>query len=100
MSPDNKDSKSNLPQAVTEGKVTMTYAQQHFFASEQCATARKALQQLVDNPAYNTDSSYFKNSDLEFVDRHLYYLSTHPGVNLQGYISNLKIMTGAKSHRK
>jgi hypothetical protein len=99
MFPPSEDNSTEVPQAVTEDKVAMTSTQRRFFASEQCNTARQALQDLVDSGRYNTDSNYFKTNDLEFVDRHLYYLSTHPGTNLTGYISNLKLMTGLKSRK-
>lgn len=76
--------------------VPLTAAQKRFYASDDCSSARLALQQLVDNPQYETDSSYFSGSELLFIDRHLWYLSTHPGINLTGYLSNLKLMTRTK----
>ena len=88
------------PIAVTEPEnesiVVLTPAQQRFYASDDCATARQALQDLVDSPRYNTDSNYFSSSELGFVDRHLYHLSTHPQTNLPGYLSNLKLMTRSR----
>lgn len=76
-----------------EGDVATAPAQSRFYASEKCLTARMALQQLVDSPQYNTDSSHFDSGALGFVDRHLYYLSTHSTTLVDGYISNLKLMT-------
>ena len=93
------DDPSQVPQSTAADYIAMTLVQRRFFASEQCTVARRALQRLVDNPQYNTDSNYFKTSGLPFVDRHLHYLSMHPIVNLEGYISNLKLMTSVKQRK-
>ena len=77
----------------TDDIIVMTLVQKRFYASERCITARMELQQLVDSPKFNTEFSSFDGNDLGFVDRHLYYLSTHPGTRVEGYISNLKLMT-------
>jgi hypothetical protein len=74
------------------GKV-LTLVQRRFYASDRCITARMELQQLVDSTQFNTESCSFDATELGFVDRHLYYLSTHPGILIAGYISNLKLMT-------
>lgn len=77
----------------TEDKPLFSPAQKRFQASELCYEARKQLQALDSNPKYNTDCSRFKQRPFNFVDRHLYYLSMHPNTSLDGYISNLKLMT-------
>src|SRR4051812_10375633 len=79
-----------------ENDQLMSPTQKRFYASETCNEARAQLQALVDNPKYNTDSDYYQTSSLDFVERHLYHLSTHPNTNLLGYISNLKLMTASK----
>jgi hypothetical protein len=76
---------------------SLTPGQKRFYNSEQCVEARQALQALVDNPQYDTDSEYYSNNERAFVDRHLHFLSMHPGTHLAGYISNLKLMTNTKS---
>jgi hypothetical protein len=81
------------PQDTSDTDTVMTSTQRRFYASEQCLTARMALQHMVDSQQYNTGSSYFNGNELGFVDRHLYYLSTHPTTPLDGYLSNLKLMT-------
>ena len=83
-------------QYAVADSVLGTPGQKRFYASEQCIEARKALEQMVGNPSYNTDSTYFQGNALDFVDRHLHYLSTHPAANLAGYLSNLKLMTNVK----
>jgi len=98
---------ASLPESSTEGaeepyqytienNVLTTPGQKRFYASEQCGEARKALEQMVRSASYNTDSTYFQGNALDFVERHLHYLSTHPGANLAGYLSNLKLMTNIK----
>lgn len=82
---------------IGSGNPVMTTAQRRFYASDQCLMIRQTLQEMVDSPKYNTDSDYFsRGGTLGFVDRHLYYLSTHTSVNVVGYISNLKLMAGAR----
>jgi len=83
-------------QYTIDNNVLTTPGQKRFYASEQCQEARIVLEQMVGNPSYNTDSTYFQGNALDFVDRHLHYLSTHPGANLTGYLSNLKLMTNVK----
>ena len=80
----------------TEAVVTLTPGQKRFYASTQCETARQALEDILGNPQYDTESSYFSSNDLGFIDRHLHHLSTHPSTNVTGYISNLKLMTNTK----
>ena len=93
MQQDLQNTEAEESPAILDSEALMTPAQRRFYTSEQCSEAREALQRLVDNPAYNTDSTYFSGNELAFVDRHLYYLSTHASVNLEGYISNLRLMT-------
>lgn len=64
-----------------------------YYDSDQCREAKQLLQQLVDNPQYDTTSKYYGASSAGFVERHLQYLSTHSVKNLEGFISNLKLMT-------
>lgn len=100
---DTSDAETKSPQSVTEDssdEIAMTPSQKRFYVSERCDSAREALQNLVDSPQYDTESSYFSSNTLDFVDRHLHYLSTHPTIELQGYISNLKLMTRVRPHQK
>lgn len=70
-----------------------TPAQCKFYASEQCLSAREALKNMVGDQHYGTNSKYYQQSALGFIERHLHYLSLHPTVNVNGYLSNLKLMT-------
>lgn len=82
--------------ALGHSNVLITMNQKRFYASQQCNEAREALEKLVKNPSYNTDSDYYNGATLDFVNRHLQYLSTHPLVKIDGYVSNLKLMTSTK----
>jgi hypothetical protein len=57
--------------------------------------------QLVDmeaNETYTTVSSYSPKTDLysdnmiPFVDKHMHYFRTHPNLNMNQYMANLKIL--------
>jgi hypothetical protein len=74
-----------------------------FYESVEGIEAKEILQSMVTNEIYNTDSSYSTNSDLypdnkiPFVDKHLSYLRSHPSVDQQHYLSNLRLMTKIRS---
>jgi hypothetical protein len=57
----------------------LTMQQQAFFTSEAGMKAKLQLKSMVNNPASNT--------------RHLLYLSEHPKLNTQHYLSNLRLKT-------
>ncbi|MEI8338492.1 MAG: hypothetical protein WCF91_01010 [bacterium] len=66
---------------------------------EQVAAVRQALQELVDDSGYNTEPSYIASADIytdhliPFAEKHLAYLMSHPKVNPEQHISNLRMMT-------
>ncbi|HSX31552.1 MAG TPA: hypothetical protein VLE99_06580 [Candidatus Saccharimonadales bacterium] len=76
---------------------SQTPAQKKFYASEQCAAAREALQDMVNDQRYDTDSPYYRQNMRGFIERHLHYISTHSVVDINGYLSNLKLMTRKRS---
>jgi hypothetical protein len=57
---------------------------------------------MVENGAYHTVSSYSANATnypdhvISFVDKHMKYLSEHQAVNVDHYLSNLRLMTRKK----
>lgn len=93
MSQDSLEKQLNPLQVAVENDQLMSSAQKRFYASEQCDEARKQLQALVDSDQYETNPSYHLANPLSFIERHLYYLSIRPPIELNGYISNLKLMT-------
>lgn len=70
-----------------------------FLDSQAGITAKQTLIEMDQSDEYKTDSSYSSNladypdSQIPFVDKHIYYLSTHMTVNPDHYIANLRLMT-------
>lgn len=75
-----------------------TLSQQKFLDSEEAASVRLSLQSMVADPCFNTELPYTANPDNKqsFVDKHMTYLSQHPKLNPQHYLSNLRLMTRIK----
>jgi hypothetical protein len=73
--------------------------QADFITSEQGVQVRQALQLMLENSKYNTESSYhtdgelYKNNDRPFIDKHMDYLTTHPSVDPSHYLANLRLIT-------
>lgn len=58
-------------------------------------TALQAMQSdknLVTKSAYRANGEIWPGNRISFVDTHLVYLKTHPAVNPNHYLSNLKLM--------
>lgn len=70
-----------------------------FYTSEEGIKTRALLVALAADKAFNTETSYTTNAEkypdhvMPFVDKHMNYLLTHPGVESHNYLSNLRIMT-------
>lgn len=70
-----------------------------FLDSEQGTAIEQDLIGMVADNAYNTISSYsadaiaYPDNLIPFVDKHMKYLSTHPSVDPDHYIANLRLMT-------
>lgn len=70
-----------------------------FLNSPQGVSAKDTLKEMHVNDKYNTLSSYSANTTdypdnlIPFVDKHIYYLCTHPAVNPDHYLANLRLMT-------
>jgi hypothetical protein len=66
-----------------------------FFTSPKGLLARQDLEDMMNSEEFNTSSTYSPSSTerILFVDKHLDYLSKHPQVNPNHYLSNLKLMT-------
>ena len=70
-----------------------------FHVSEEGRDFRQQLLRMTADKAYNTSSSYSTNSLqysdnlIPFVDKHMNYLNTHPKVEADKYLANLKLMT-------
>jgi hypothetical protein len=71
----------------------------HFFDTEEARLTEETLRVMVSDKAYLTEPSYNANGALypdhmiSFVDKHMNYLRTHPGVKPDQYLSNLRLIT-------
>jgi hypothetical protein len=70
-----------------------------FFETEQGIMIKQILRAMNGNTLYNTGPSYTANTKLypnnlmPFVDKQMEYLRTHPAINPDQYIANLRLMT-------
>jgi hypothetical protein len=76
----------------------ITSKQKEFLDSEVAAEARKELKRMEADPLFNTQSRFtpVQNQALSFVDRHMKYLSEHPKLNPDQYLTNIRLMTRLK----
>lgn len=72
---------------------------QRFLDSAEAEKIRVTLKEMMNNPEFNTKSMYssLAGGDVLFVDKHIEYLSTHAAVNVEHYLSNLRLMTRVRS---
>ena len=73
----------------------VTISQQKFLDSDEAEDLREALKLMVTDKSYNTEVTYSAGSGhtIEFVEKHMKYLSDHPKLNPDHYLSNLRLMT-------
>jgi hypothetical protein len=70
-----------------------------FFESEDGLRTQEILSEMTHDERFNTDSSYsadavqYPNNLIPFVDKHMNYLNSHPGIDLDHYVSNLRLIT-------
>ena len=56
------------------------------------------LKSMVSDASYKTEKGYINVDELvSFTKKHSTYLKTHPKVNPQYYLANLRVMTRARS---
>lgn len=76
-----------------------TKRQADFVSSEEGQQIKQALESMLDNEKYSTESSYSTNGDLypdnvmPFIDKHMHYLTSHPSVDPAHYLANLRLIT-------
>ena len=72
---------------------------QRFLDSEEAVEIRETLQEMMADPEFNTKSMYSSTAggDVLFVDKHMDYLSQHTGLNVNHYLSNLRLMTRVRT---
>jgi len=68
---------------------------QRFLDSKEALLIRDTLSNMMTDPAFNTRSMYSPaaGGDVLFVDKHMEYLSQHTTLNVEHYLSNLRLMT-------
>ena len=70
-----------------------------FYDSQEAKDIRVTLQSMVENATYNTPASYtadsfkYPDSQMPFADKHINYLYAHPNLDVNMYLSNLRLMT-------
>ena len=70
-----------------------------FYASEEATQIKQTLLDMLGDAKYNTVASYSANSEkypdnqIPFVDKHMGYLNTHPSVDINHYLANLRLIT-------
>ncbi|MDQ3064949.1 MAG: hypothetical protein M3Q36_01630 [bacterium] len=70
-----------------------------FFTTEEGMNYVQKLRDMALDMTYHTDSSYSTNSDaypdnqIPFVNKHMEYIRSHPALDPQQYLSNLRLMT-------
>ena len=70
-----------------------------FYESEDGLRIKEILIEMTHSERYNTNSSYSANSAVHpdnlipFVEKHMAFINTHPNVNADQYLSNLRLLT-------
>jgi hypothetical protein len=70
-----------------------------FLDSEEGKSIKRSLLDMIADKKYNTPSSYSTNINdypdnlIPFLDKHINCLNTHPQLDANKYIANLKLMT-------
>lgn len=70
-----------------------------FFETKEGLEIVHALKQMMRDSAYNTESSYsinitkYPDNRMPFADKHMSYIITHPSIDPQQYLANLRMMT-------
>lgn len=77
----------------------MYHRKQDFFETLEGEEIKSILVLIDDSEDYNSPPSYSPNTEMyednliPFVEKHMAYIRSHPSVNAQQYVSNLKIIS-------
>lgn len=78
--------------------MSSTYKKIDYFNSEEGTAVREQLHQMELDTNYETkvssytaDGGTYPDNQIPFIEKHLAYLTTHPGVNPEQYLSNLRL---------
>lgn len=70
-----------------------------FYKSFEAERIRKILKEIEASPLYTTTTTYSSNTDkypdhrIPFSDKHLDYIESHPELNVDHYLANLRLTT-------
>ena len=79
-----------------------TKSRSGYFDSAEGIDMRKRFKDMVASNQYNTQATYSANSVLypdnliPFIDKHMNYLNSHPGLEANKYLANIKLITRAR----
>ena len=83
--------------------MSLTKKKIRFVDSEEAIAIKSILILMTNDPTYNTGSTYsadlvtYPNGLIPFVDKHMNYISLHPGVDPSMYVKNLQLMSRYKA---
>ncbi len=84
---------------LTDTRLGFTQERAHTdnnMTEEEISTVLRKLEDdpaFVTNPAYRANTSLFPDNSISFVDAHLTYLKSHPKLDPNHYLANLRLMT-------
>lgn len=76
-----------------------TATRKYLVTPEDVQRVENELRTMLEDDHYNTVSSYiasteiYTNHQIPFIEKHMAYLRSHPKVNPDQYLSNLRMMT-------
>ena len=72
---------------------------QRFLDSDEAKEIRSILSEMMTDAEFNTKAMYSSaaGGNVEFVDKHIEYLSQHTTLNVSHYLSNLRLMTRVRN---
>ncbi len=71
----------------------------NFLESAEAVSVKERLLSMAANIDYSTTSTYssdggkYPDHQMSFVDKHMSYLASHPSVNPEQYLANLRLMS-------
>lgn len=70
-----------------------------FLGTAEAEEVKQVLRSMVQSDVYKTTPTYTTNTQaypdnrIPFVDKHIEYLSRHPNLDIDQYLSNLRLST-------
>ncbi len=70
-----------------------------FMSDEEIMSALRGMEHdpaLITESAYRANTQKWPGNRISFVDCHMMYLKTHPGINPKHYLANLRLQLRKK----